>query len=213
MDPHAHWDAVYRQRAPDQVSWFQPEARLSLDFISQANPDRHVSILDVGGGASTLVDGLLALGYEQLTVLDISGAALQHARQRLGSAAHRVSWMEADVLRVGLPAGSIDVWHDRAVFHFLTDAASRHRYVSQVRRLVRPGGHVLVATFAEDGPVRCSGLAVARYSATDLHGEFGEGFQLLRSTREEHVTPGGVRQAFTYCLCRCDPPQWGRTAA
>ena len=153
MDPHAHWDAVYRQRAPDQVSWFQPEARLSLDFISQANPDRHVSILDVGGGASTLVDGLLALGYEQLTVLDISGAALQHARQRLGSAAHRVSWMEADVLRVGLPAGSIDVWHDRAVFHFLTDAASRHRYVSQVRRLVRPGGHVLVATFAEDGPV------------------------------------------------------------
>lgn len=202
MDAKAHWEKVYRDKGPDQVSWFQAEARLSQALIAQAAPDRHASILDVGAGASTLVDGLLELGYRRLTVLDLSAAALELTRRRLGAGAAHVTLLEADVLTAALAPAAFDVWHDRAVFHFLTDAAARSRYIAQVRHAVRPGGHVLVATFADDGPLRCSGLDVARYSADALHGVFGADFQLVTSTREDHVTPSGGHQAFVYCLCR-----------
>lgn len=200
-----HWEHVYRTKGPDQVSWFQAEARLSRELIERHAPARESRIIDIGAGASTLVDGLLAAGYRELTVLDLSSAALDIARRRIGDAANAVQWLAADVLTVELPAQQFDVWHDRAVFHFLTSATDRARYVAQVRHAVRPGGLVIVATFAEDGPTRCSGLDVARYSAGALHAEFGSGFTLLHSEREVHTTPSGAVQAFTYCLCRATP--------
>lgn len=212
MDPKSYWEQVYRTKGPDQVSWFQPEATLSLELIQQVAPARDSAIIDVGAGASTLVDGLLIAGYGRITVLDLSPAALAQAQQRLPNAAGSVVWREADVLTADLPAAAFDVWHDRAVFHFLTSAADRARYVAQVRHAVRSGGYVLVATFAEDGPTRCSGLDVARYSPDALHSEFGSDFRLVDSRREEHDTPWGARQAFTYCLCRYEPHASARHA-
>ena len=205
VDPRSHWEQVYRTKGPDQVSWFQPEATLSLELIQLVAPARDTTIIDVGAGASMLVDGLLTAGYSRITVLDLSPAALAQAQQRLSSRTGAVVWQEADVLTADLDAGAFDVWHDRAVFHFLTGAADRVRYVAQVRQAVRPGGYVLVATFAEDGPLRCSGLSVARYSPDSLHGEFGSDFRLVESRREQHRTPGGAPQAFTYCLCCYEP--------
>ena len=152
-----------------------------------------------------LVGGLLTAGYSKITVLDLSPAALAMARQRLASGAETVVWQEADVLTADLDTGAFNIWHDRAVFHFLTRAADRARYVAQVRKSVRPGGFVLVATFAEDGPLRCSGLDVARYSPEALLGEFGRDFRPITNRREQHTTPGGAAQAFTYCLCRYEP--------
>ena len=202
MDPRAHWQKVYETKKPTEVSWYQPAARVSLSLIRRVAPDRSAAIIDVGGGASTLVDGLLAAGYSSVSVLDVSSAALAQASERLGGDAARVTWLEADVLDAALPAFAYDVWHDRAVFHFLTEAADRERYVKQVRRSVRPGGYVMVATFASDGPTKCSGLEVARYAPEELHGEFGSDFQLVDSAREEHHTPTGAVQPFIYCLCR-----------
>lgn len=213
LDLRSHWDTVYRTNQPQGVSWFQAEARLSLELIRRVAPAANSQILDVGGGASTLVDGLLAAGYTQVTVLDVSTAGLEHARARLGESAKRVQWIEGNILAVDLRAESVDVWHDRAVFHFLTDPHDRQLYVDRVRQAVRPRGHVLVATFAEDGPVRCSGLEVTRYAPDALHREFGADFTLMESAREVHVTPRGVPQAFNYCLCRYEPTTLARTAA
>ena len=199
-----HWEHVYSTTGPDQVSWFQAEARLSHRLIASLSPARSSAIIDIGAGASTLVDGLLDAGYEALTVLDLAPAALQVARTRLGPRASLVRWLAADVLDATLPEAFFDVWHDRAVFHFLTADAERRRYVEQVRKATRPGGLVVVATFAEDGPTRCSGLDVARYSPTQLHAVFGAPFVLLESHRELHTTPSGATQAFTYCACRME---------
>ena len=202
MSRAEHWEQVYQTKGPDQVSWFQAEARLSRQLIETRAPNRSSAIIDIGAGASTLVDGLLDAHYHALTVLDLSPAALQLVRVRLGDRASRVDWRAADVLEASLESHAFDVWHDRAVFHFLTADADRRRYVEQVQRAVRPGGLVIVATFAEDGPLRCSGLEVARYSPTQLHAEFGTPFTLLESHRELHTTPSGTTQAFTYCVCR-----------
>ena len=202
MDPKRHWETVYRTKDVHEVSWFQSEARRSLDLITRVSPDRSAPIIDVGAGASVLVDDLLAAGYLDVSVLDVSEAALEISRGRLGTDAAKVKWMHADVRRAQLDEGAYAVWHDRAVFHFLTDAADRVAYVEQVRRAVRPGGYVLVATFAEDGPEYCSGLPVVRYSAEGLHSEFGTDFQLVRSEHEDHRTPAGGEQSFLYCLCR-----------
>lgn len=213
MDTKTHWESIYSEKSANQVSWFQPEARVSLELIQSVEPRSTASIIDVGGGASLLVDGLLRAGYRRMTVLDLSGAALHQSQLRLGASAESVTWREADVLTADLPRSEFDVWHDRAVFHFLTDAGDRERYVAQVRQSVRPGGHVLVATFAHDGPVRCSGLEVSRYTPSTLHEQFGAGFRMLTSVREEHVTPSGARQAFVYCLCRYEPLALSNPAA
>ncbi|MGH7668791.1 MAG: class I SAM-dependent methyltransferase [Gemmatimonadaceae bacterium] len=213
MDRRSHWERLYRTTGPDQLSWFQAEARLSRQLIERALPDREGRLVDVGAGASTLIDGLLAAGYRAVTVVDVSSRALELAQQRLGPVAGTVHWEHADVLMHAFPPASFDFWHDRAVFHFLTSADERARYVAQVRGAVRVGGLVLVATFAEDGPTRCSGLDVARYSPAQLHGEFGPEFRLLESHRELHTTPAGREQAFTYCLCRFEPAAGSREAA
>ena len=202
MDRKEHWETVYRTKRPTEVSWYQVEADLSARLIQEAAPDRRVPIIDVGGGASVLVSQLQIAGYQDLTVLDLSGVAIAAAKSRLGSGAATIHWLEADILKAVLPAGAYEVWHDRAVFHFLTDPGERRRYVEQVRQGVPPEGFVLVATFADDGPTRCSGLEVMRYSPDALHAEFGSGFQFVKAEREEHRTPSCAIQAFTYCLCR-----------
>ena len=212
MDAKAHWDRLYLSKRPDEVSWYQSQPTLSLDLILRFAPTRHEAIVDVGGGTSTLVDRLLERGYSSLTVMDLSPAALAQSRTRLGAQASRVQWLEADVLEADLGLATIDVWHDRAVFHFLTDAVDRRKYTEQVRRAVRPGGYVLVATFADDGPNTCSGLSVSRYSADALHHEFGAGFRLGEVVREQHITPAGRSQAFVYCLCQYEPSTSGGAA-
>ena len=202
MQSKQHWEQVYKTKDATSVSWFQEHAQQSLQLIRQTGVQRDAGIIDVGGGASTLVDDLLADGYSNVAVLDLSEAALAAAKQRLGARAKRVSWLIGDITQVNLPRHAYEVWHDRAVFHFLTTAEEREAYVRAVLGAVRPGGHVIVATFAEDGPEKCSGLPVMRYSADGLHAEFGAPFTLLRHEREEHHTPAGAVQKFIYCMCR-----------
>lgn len=197
-----HWDTVFRTKAATDVSWYQEHAVQSLDFIRRAGVPRTGRIIDVGGGASTLVDDLLADGYSDITVADISPVALEVARRRLGSLADRVTWLVADITCAPIAEDSYDIWHDRAVFHFLTRNADRAHYVAQVRRAVKSGGHVMVATFATDGPDECSGLPVIRYTPASLHAEFGNDFVLTESVRETHITPSGDEQRFVYCSCR-----------
>jgi len=204
MDRAAHWDAVYRAKGETGVGWYQPRATVSLDLIRRVAPRLTTPIIDVGAGASTLVDGLLDAGYADVTALDITPSGLGLAQRRLGERAACVRWLVADVRDAPLPAAAYGLWHDRAVFHFLTSAEERQRYVARVRHAVRPGGHVIVAAFSPEGPPKCSGLDVRRYGAAAMHTEFGPGFWLLDSLREDHHTPGGGLQQFTYCLCRVD---------
>jgi len=197
-----HWDKLYASKKPTEVSWHQTHLEKSLDLIRATGVNESARIIDVGGGASTLVDDLLAAGFRHLTVLDISSAAIQNARVRLGQRADEVAWLEADITRAELPAHHYDVWHDRAVFHFLTDAADRRRYLEAVNQAVKPGGHMIVATFGPHGPLQCSGLDIVRYTPESLHREFGADYQLLQSVTENHVTPAGKHQEFIYCYCR-----------
>jgi 2-polyprenyl-3-methyl-5-hydroxy-6-metoxy-1,4-benzoquinol methylase len=202
MENKTHWEQIYHTKTATQVSWYQLHPSLSLQHIQNTRVGKTSHIIDVGGGASTLVDHLLDDGFQQITVLDISAAALEVAQQRLGQRAKSVTWLEADITQATLPAQEYDIWHDRAVFHFLTEQQDRQRYVNAVRKAVKPGGHVIVATFASDGPERCSGLEVVRYDSRSLHNQFGADFELLDSTREEHHTPFETEQKFIYCYCR-----------
>jgi len=200
VDHQQHWEGVYSSKASDQVSWFQPHAESSLRLIRNcANQQAH--IIDVGGGASTLVDGLLDAGYRHVSVLDLAESALAASRKRLGEREQLVQWIAADITQADLPVAHYDVWHDRAVFHFLTDPADRARYVAQVLKSVKPGGHVIVAAFGPEGPLQCSGLDVMRYAPDALHAEFGAPFRLLGHETEIHHTPAGKEQEFVYCYC------------
>lgn len=201
METKSHWEQVYRSKPVDSVSWYQPHAQRSLDLIRRVAGSRDARILDVGGGASTLADDLLDAGMTHVSVLDISGSALEAARQRLGPRASKVRWIEGDITSLELEPASVDVWHDRAVFHFLTDPKDRVAYVRQVRRAVRPGGHVIVAAFSPEGPPQCSGLPVVRYAPEELHAQFGSAFEMVEHQSEDHRTPSGAIQHFVYCLC------------
>ncbi|MHB8447702.1 MAG: class I SAM-dependent methyltransferase [Rudaea sp.] len=200
-ESQSHWNRVYTIRAADAVSWYQAQPQISLELIAAANLPPDAPIIDVGGGASVLVDCLLAQGRSALSVLDISTAALSRARARLGTNAAKVRWIEADV-REFTPAQRYDLWHDRAVFHFLTDSADRAAYMAALRRSLSPRGQVVMATFALDGPARCSGLDVAHYDAASLHAEFGADFEMHESRREMHITPVGAEQRFTWVHLR-----------
>ena len=204
MTRREHWENIYRTKAASDVSWYQPVARVSLDLIQRAAKGLDSPIIDVGGGASTLVDGLLDLGYSNVTVLDLAGESLAIARQRLGKRAESVKWIASDILTASFRRQEFEVWHDRAVFHFLTDPVDRAGYVAKVLQAVETGGHVVVSGFALDGPARCSGLEVVRYSAETMQAEFGEAFALLDTVREEHHTPSGAVQKFLYCLFRLE---------
>lgn len=203
MDRKQHWEQIYTTKEASAVSWFQEHAEQSLHLIHHTGLAKNAAIIDVGGGASRLVDDLVAEGYTDLTVLDLSAKALEVAKQRLGAHAAAIHWLEGDVTRFNFPANRYDIWHDRAVFHFLTDAADRHEYVEQVKYAVRPGGHVIIATFALDGPEKCSNLPVMRYQPETLHAEFGNNaFRLVAHQKEAHHTPSGAVQQFVYCYCR-----------
>lgn len=204
MDRKAHWEKVYGTKAPDAVSWYRPHLETSLALVERAAPERGAAIIDVGGGASTLVDDLLERGYRNLTVLDISQKAIDAARKRLGAAAEGVRWVAGDVTEAALPAQAYDLWHDRAVFHFLTASEQRAAYVRQVLHAVKRGGHVFISTFGPEGPVKCSGLDVMRYDAEVLHAEFGARFRLVESSKEIHRTPFGTTQQFLSCYCRVE---------
>ncbi|MBT8092711.1 MAG: class I SAM-dependent methyltransferase [Gammaproteobacteria bacterium] len=192
-----HWEGVYSTKAPDEVSWFQPVPALSLQLIEATGVGLDEPVLDAGGGASTLVDSLLDLGYTNLTVLDISAAALATSRDRLGSRADSVSWIESDVTEFIAPR-RYALWHDRAVFHFLTSAADRVRYTDVVRSALCSGGHLVLSTFGPEGPLRCSGLEIRRYGIEQLHEIFDENFALRQHLLDEHRTPGGAVQQFIY---------------
>ena len=201
MDPKAHWEKVYRTKRPNEVSWYRPHLEVSLQLIEEAAPNRDAQIIDVGGGESTLVDDLLIRGYRNLSVLDVSLTALDVAKERLGDRADAVTWPCSDVTTFAFMSHQYDVWHDRAVFHFLTESKERAAYVRQVACAVKPGGHVIVATFGPEGPTQCSGLNVVRYDPNSLHDEFGTSFQLVKHLTELHQTPAGSIQQFTYCYC------------
>ena len=204
MDVKTHWETIYTKKAPEAVSWFRPHLETSLALIEQAADTNSALIIDVGGGESTLVDDLLARGFQNITVLDISQVAIETTKKRLGQAAERVHWLVADITQAELEPRAYDVWHDRAVFHFLTSPQQRVAYVRQVARSVKPRGHVIVSTFGPEGPTKCSGLDVVRYDPDSLHNEFGTSFRLVQSSKELHKTPFGTTQQFLYCYCRVE---------
>lgn len=200
-DRRSHWETVYARKAATAVSWYQPHSDRSLALIRAACADHRASIIDVGGGASTLVDDLLADDFQDVAVLDISEAALEVARKRLGKDALKVSWIVADVTQ-WQPGRTWNVWHDRAVFHFLTEHSQQERYIAALVAAVPVGGAIVMATFALDGPDKCSGLPVQRYSPESLAQRLGSKFILMESGSENHVTPSGSEQKFTYAVLR-----------
>jgi ubiquinone/menaquinone biosynthesis C-methylase UbiE len=202
VDSKSHWENIYKTKTTTQVSWYQEHLQISLQLIEHTGVDRTAHIIDIGGGASTLADDLLRRDFKHITVLDISSAALNASRARLGLRVIEVKWIEADITQVNLPHHYYDLWHDRAVFHFLTDTKDRQRYVEIVKHSLKPGGHVIIATFAPDGPPKCSGLDIVRYCPESLHDEFGNEFELIESVSEVHSTPSGVKQKFFYCYLR-----------
>lgn len=202
MDKKAHWENVYSTKGRDEVSWFREHLDTSLKMIVGTGVGYEAAIIDVGGGNSTLVDDLIERGFIDVSVLDISGKAISDSKERLGAKAATVNWIESDITMAALPPNHFDVWHDRAVFHFLTDENDRKKYVDLMMSSVKPGGHVIVASFSLEGPQKCSGLDVVRYSPESMHGEFGSSFDLIESVGEEHNTPFGTTQQFVYCHCR-----------
>ena len=197
----SHWEDVYATKAETAVSWYQRHPVRSLQMIATAAPDRTVPVIDIGGGASTLVDDLLAEGFGDITVLDVAEAALAKSRARLGAAAGKVSWIVADITQ-WTPPRHYRVWHDRAVFHFLTDSAGQNAYVAALEAATEPGATAIMATFALDGPEKCSGLPVQRYSPQTLAARLGRSFRLIDEAREAHRTPGGSEQHFSYAVLR-----------
>lgn len=201
FNPKDHWENVYRSKKPGEVSWYQAYPAVSLELIALTGVDPAGRIIDVGGGASILVDQLLDKGFKNPTVLDISSKAVDYARERLGKRAESVNWLEADILQVELP-DIYDLWHDRAVFHFLTSPDDRKKYIRVMEKAVRPGGHVIIAAFSLEGPLKCSGLPVERYSPDTLQKEIGDKFLLVKCTDESHITPAQAQQKFVYCCFR-----------
>ncbi|AFY93074.1 methyltransferase family protein [Chamaesiphon minutus PCC 6605] len=207
MDSKTHWEKVYQTKAANEVSWYRAHLDKSLALIERAAPDLNATIIDIGGGEATLVDDLIERGYQHLNVLDISQAAISQregfandtTRQRLSTVAERINWLVTHIVTADLPSQQYDVWHDRAVFHFLTLPAQRAAYVRQVLDAVKPGGHVIIATFGLDGLEKCSGLKIVRYNAGSLQAEFGDRFQLLETSMELHKTPFDTTQQFLYC--------------
>ena len=199
----SHWESVYLRTSADKVSWFQESATTSLKMIDMVDLGLQARILDVGGGASRLADGLLNAGYSDVTVLDIAGPAIAAAKTRLGERAELIAWIEADVLEFE-PETTWDLWHDRAVFHFLISQEERDRYRTTMGRALKPGGHVIIATFGPSGPERCSGLPVVRYDPEALAGALGPGVSLCHTELEQHTTPTGQQQEFLYCWLQLD---------
>ncbi len=197
MDRQTHWDGIYATKGEREVSWFQETPAVSLDLLQLVGATSASAVIDIGGGASRLVDSLVAQGYNDLTVLDLSPVALAAAQARIGPKADRIAWIAADAT-TWEPVRTYDVWHDRAALHFLTDEADQMAYVSRLRRALRDGGYAIIGTFAPDGPEKCSGLPVVRYSAQSLGSVLGPGFALLDDRSQQHTTPWGTVQRFQF---------------
>lgn len=199
MGRQAHWQKIYETKGLGEVSWTQRTCTQSLEFIRRTGVPQNAPIIDIGGGASVLVDELLGLGYTDLTVLDVAGAALAVARTRLGDRAGRVHWLEQDITKGSL-SRKYAVWHDRAVFHFLTEPGDREAYAKTLSVALQPGGFLIISTFAKDGPLKCSGLEIRRYDCEEIQAELGSSLVLVDRAKEDHVTPFGTTQKFSYCL-------------
>jgi len=213
-DLKSHWEVIYGSKSESDLSWHREHLETSLEMIRiAAGGDKSAKVIDVGGGTSRLIDDFLGENFTNLTLLDISGKALSKVRERIGEKANRVKFIESDILNVRLPAEYFDIWHDRTVFHFLTDSDEQKKYVEAVRHSLKPGGKVIIATFGPDGPQKCSGREVCRYDANGLRAVFGKDFDLVDSTREIHLTPWGAQQEFTYCMCGFYPLADFRRAA
>jgi len=197
LDRKRHWETVYEQKSPLEVSWYQSDPLLSLELIQNTGIPQDAAIIDVGSGASILVDRLLASGYRNVSVLDLSAKALAYAQARLGGTSHRATWIEADITAF-IPPINYDLWHDRAVFYFLTNAEDRRKYVDVLKHGVRSGGHVIIAAFAIGGPTQCSGLGIVQYDAEKLSETLGEQFRLAEERVELHITPANREQKFVY---------------
>jgi 2-polyprenyl-3-methyl-5-hydroxy-6-metoxy-1,4-benzoquinol methylase len=201
LNRQAHWQRVYNEKGENQVSWFQERPNISLELIEAVRADSSSAIIDIGGGASRLVDALVEKGYRDLTVLDLSESAISIAKMRLGERAAMVKWIIADVTQWE-PPRAYDLWHDRAAFHFLTEASDRTAYIDRLTKAVRPGGHAIIGTFALDGPERCSGLPVVRYDAAQLSATLTPSFALVDMRRDDHKTPWGAIQHFQFSVFR-----------
>jgi SAM-dependent methyltransferase len=202
MNRQAHWERVYASKPSERLGWYKPRLQTSLTWIEDLGLATDAPIIDVGGGASTLVDDLLDLGYRSITVLDISEQALSAVKSRLGKNEERVTWITGDITTAELPDDHYELWHDRAVFHFLTDTDDQRKYRDQLLKALRPGGYVLIGTFAQEAPPTCSGLPVQRYSRERLQDTLGKELELFDHHKELHVTPGGVEQMYLYCRFR-----------
>ncbi|MCB1549865.1 MAG: class I SAM-dependent methyltransferase [Hyphomicrobiaceae bacterium] len=202
IDPKAHWEDVYASKSREDVSWFQRKAVVSMRLIRAAGATRVSNIIDIGGGASCLPRELLDAGFGRITVLDISRKALERARQALADRAGQVAWIDGDIRNASIQ-GPFDIWHDRAVLHFLTDPADREQYLRVLLGALSADGQAIIATFAPDGPQRCSGLPVMRYDAASIAATLGPHLEVVESVLEDHITPGGKLQRFAWFrLCR-----------
>ena len=199
---HEHWQDVYASKPPDRLGWYKPRLDTSLEWIGDLDLPADAPIIDIGCGASTLVDDLLDAGYSAITALDIAENALELMQRRLGNSADRVDWLAADITNADLPGDHFRLWHDRAVFHFLTEAGDRERYRERMASALASGGYLLIGLFTPEAPPRCSGLPVQRYTLEQLSAELGAGFEVIRHRHEPHITPGGVEQAYLYALFR-----------
>lgn len=194
-----HWEKVYQTKRAEEVSWYKPDPKTSLDLILSLHPDPQEAIIDAGGGDSVLVDKLLALNFKNITVVDISAKALERAQQRLGDQAQVVEWVASDILDFDTEK-RFDIWHDWATFHFLTEEKDIRKYAEVATRLIKPGGHLILATFSLEGPKQCSGLPVTGYCADSIAKVFAKDFVLIKSHQEDHVTPFQKKQNFLYAL-------------
>lgn len=202
MSREEHWEQVYSSKPTEDLGWFAPHLQTSFSWITELGMSLEAPIIDVGGGASTLVDDLLDAGYRSITVLDLSRLALSLAKTRLANNADAVSWIAGDVTVTELPVARFELWHDRAVFHFLTEPEQQRKYRHQLLKALKPDGHLIIGTFAPEAPPKCSGLPVQRYSSERLESTLGDKFELQRQHNELHITPGGVEQMYLYCQFR-----------
>ena len=202
MSRKEHWEQVYSSKPADRLGWYKPRLQTSLDWISALGLEPDTPVIDIGGGASTLIDDLLGQGFSAITVLDIAEPALALLRTRLGDKAAVVTWLCGDITSMELPEDAFGLWHDRAVFHFLTEASDRERYKANLTRSLRSGGHLIIGTFAPEAPPKCSGLPVQRYDLELLCDTLGDEFELQQHRKEMHITPGGVEQMYLYCEFR-----------
>jgi ubiquinone/menaquinone biosynthesis C-methylase UbiE len=202
VNQRKHWEEVYTNKPADKLGWYEPHLQISLRWIKALGLAKDARIIDVGGGASTLIDDLLNDSHTAVTVLDLSGKALSVARARLDTRAETVTWLTGDITSIDLPENYYDLWHDRAVFHFLTTPLQQEQYRGNLSKALKPGGYVIIGTFAPEAPPTCSGLPVQRYSAGQLQNTLGHEFELQQHQKELHVTPGGVEQMYLYCQFR-----------